>query len=496
MLHEKVGEPYLSRPPSSNLRKDQPTSPAPRGRKRLRTAADPLEPTHEEPPGKRRRSSRHSVEEIIDQEAAQEDAEGPSDPIAFWAQEGKWPPGFFKQGDMEHLLARKKSTSALGRKRSEAGSSSTTPHSTQASDQRPREEKSTPYRDPRYKTLLETKGSFMDKSDLGITDASKTLCRTLLEKKQSVPQDSLFRDDIFESTCQRVEDRNEARVIRDITPLIVPSAEILATYGATKFNCLIESLNEGWNNSVPLTGTRPQPDYSVGFRRQAFSDDQLSKLLPFIGNWISGDQSYFMATYLMYFPFLSCEVKCGAAALDTADRQNAHTMTLAARAIVELFRLIKRESELQRQILAFSISHDHQSVRIYGEYPVINGKDTKYYRHLIRRFDFTELDGKEKWTAYRFTKNVYDEWMPQHLERIRSAIDQLPSNLDFDVPSLQETGLSQGLESHHLRDDDTASLSKEGGGQLSIADHRPTPDTSFTEQAAAKRPRKRADGTK
>lgn len=174
-------------------------------------------------------------------------------------------------------------------------------------------------------------------------------------------------------------------------------------------------------------------------------------------------------------------------------------MTLAARAIVELFRLVKREKELHRKLLAFSISHDHRSVRIYGAYPIIDGKDTKYYRHPVHPFDFTTLDGKEKWTAYRFTKNVYDVWMPKHLERICWAIDQLPSNLDFDVPSLPETGLSQVLESHHLSqlEDDTASMSKEDDHQSSIADqHRVTPDTSFTGPRATKRPRRRTDITK
>ena len=103
-----------------------------------------------------------------------------------------------------------------------------------------------------------------------------------------------------------------------------------------------------------------------------------------------------MATYYMYFPFLTCEVKCGAAALDIADRQNAHSMTLAVRGIVELFRAVKREDEVNQKILAFSVSHDHQSVRIYGHYPVITRKDTKYYRHPIRTFDFIELEGKDK----------------------------------------------------------------------------------------------------
>jgi hypothetical protein len=47
-------------------------------------------------------------------------------------------------------------------------------------------------------------------------------------------------------------------------------------------------------------------------------------------------------------------------------------MTFAVRGIVELFRLVKRENELYREILAFLISHDHQTVRIYGHYLVID----------------------------------------------------------------------------------------------------------------------------
>lgn len=151
-----------------------------------------------------------------------------------------------------------------------------------------------------------------------------------------------------------------------------------------------------------------------------------------------GDQSFFMATFYMYFPFLTCEVKCGAAALDIADRQNTHSMTVAVRAVTELFRAVKREDEVNWQILAFSISHDNRSAQIYGHYPVIDGKDIKYYRHPIHAFCFTALGGREKWTVYRLTTNIYDEWMPAHFEKICSAIDQLPSDLDFDVPLLSE----------------------------------------------------------
>ena len=110
----------------------------------------------------------------------------------------------------------------------------------------------------------------------------------------------------------------------------------------------------------------------------------------------------------MYFPFLTYEAKCGAAALDVVDWQNAQSMTLAVRGVVELFRLVKREKELYREILAFSVSHDHRTVRIYSHYPIIDGIKTTFYHHPIYEFSFAALNSKEKWTAYKFTKNVYD----------------------------------------------------------------------------------------
>lgn len=98
----------------------------------------------------------------------------------------------------------------------------------------------------------------------------------------------------------------------------------------------------------------------------------------------------------MYFPFLTCEVKCGAVALDVADRQNAHSMTLAVRATVELSRLVGREIEVDRKVLASSIPHDHRTVRIYGHYAVIEQTKTSFYRHPVHTFNFTTLGGKDE----------------------------------------------------------------------------------------------------
>lgn len=396
---------------------------------------------------------------------------------------------YVETGGNRYPLPIKKTPALPRRKKSDSSLSG-------SSDENRRETKSRQYQDPRYPTLLAAKGSYMDKSDMGITNTSLSSYKTLLSSDQTVPTDSLFRDDVFDATCRSVQDRNESRIIRSISPYIVPSAEDLAILGATKLKCLTENVNEAWTGSIPVQGPRPQPDYSVGFRRSAFTEEQLNKLDPLIGTVF--DTSFFVATYRMYFPFLTCEVKCGAAALDVADRQNAHSMTIAVRSVVELFRTVKREKKIDREILAFSISHDHRTVRIYGHYAVIGDSQTTFYRHPIKTLDITGEEGADKWTAYKFTKNVYDIWMPTHLERIRAAIDKLPSGLNFQVSAGSEaqseaaTGLSQDMESL-LSNTENVDLVSQEDDELDPIPQTATPNTSISKgggQGAARRSKK------
>ncbi|KAL7922906.1 hypothetical protein ACQKWADRAFT_291755 [Trichoderma austrokoningii] len=394
--------------------------------------------TQDETPRKRPRMSR-----TIDANTAASVSGKGINLLEYWIREGSWSKKFFEPES--NLLARKK---PFRSKQSEAGS--TAPVSA-PSDEIPREAKSIPYARPSYETVLAAKKSFMDTCDQGIQKASRDLCETLLSSKQAYPRDSLFRDDLFDTTCRKIRNQNEAMIIRDISPLIVPSAQTLAIHGATHLNHLMESVNEGWNSARPFYGPRPQPDYSLGFGRFAFTDDQLKKLEPFVGEDPDSVTSLFMATWQMYFPFLSCEVKCGNQALDIADRQNAHSMTLAVRGIVELFRMAKREKELHLQILAFSVSHNQREVRIYGHYPLMDGEKTEFYRHPI--LDMVFALGKEKWAAYTFIRNVYDIWMLTHLERISSAIDALSPNLEQS--ELGRSGLSQRLAAAESSYDDS-----------------------------------------
>ena len=386
---------------------------------------------------------------------------------------------------MAHLLTKAKSVESLPRKQSK--SSDATPNDQTPSDQQPRESKSSKYLTAAYETILATKGSFMNRPSWKITAKSKALCQSLLDNTQTVPKDTLFRDDMFDETCNSVQGRNEAMVVRHISPLICPSPLVLRMYGAKGLGFLTESVNEGWNSAIPIIYSRPQPDLSVGFDRSAFTDQQLQRLKPLVGEIADLYTSYFLGTWRMYFPFLTCEVKCGTAALDVADRQNAHSMTIAVRAVVELFRYVKREKVLDREFLAFSISHDHTSVRIYGHYAAIDKDKTTFWRHRIRAFDFTEQDGKDKWTAYKFTKNVYESWMPLHLRRICSAIDALPLDIRFDL-SQAATSSQSGHQTPQQANADgmsegTNTLSSIVGLQLETP---PTSSTRTTELVARK----------
>ncbi|RDI78292.1 hypothetical protein Vi05172_g11703 [Venturia inaequalis] len=341
---------------------------------------------------------------------------------------------------MHRLLAEKKN---LQRKRSSSSVTSNSP-----SDQG--------YQDTRYATKLEANGSFMKeyRGDVSedIKDFNNELCRRLLENEQPMPRDSLFSDEYFEATMETIQDRNEAMINETISSLMFPNVEVMAIRDA-KFSPFVQSVDEGWSNCKKVTQTRPQPDSAVGFKVSAFSAEQLQKLQPFLGDL--DDKSYFRATYYMLFPFMTREVKRGNIGLDIADRQNAHSHTVALRGLVALFRLFGREQELHGKILTYSIAHDHRTTRFYGHRATIQGQSILCWREEIDAFDFRTRKGKDRWKCRQFYLNALDEGL-KLLEVIRTAIDDwIP---DPALESLQRSDTSSTRPSGLLRQFDDQSL--------------------------------------
>lgn len=235
--------------------------------------------------------------------------------------------------------------------------------------------------------------------------------------------------------------------------------------------------------SYTITKTRPQPDAAFGYGRPVFSDTELNKLRPTLGD--TSSFSYFKATYYMLFPFLTKEVKTGTMGLDTADNQNLHSATIAARAVAELFKARGRETELHREIVAFTISHDDQSIRLYAHYLIIDGDNVSIWRHTADQY---YLSPKTKWSTWTFTKNVFDIFSTMHLKRIRSVIDDIPPGLTL-LSQQSESQSSehplQPLEERNLTSN-TSELSQQLGYQHLTEeepeipiDQQITPDTSI-----------------
>jgi hypothetical protein len=205
---------------------------------------------------------------------------------------------------MSEPLTRKRSSSKLSG--DDASTLSQELAATTLAEDVSRTSKSAPYRDARCETLLAKKGSFMVKAPQEINDTSRQLCQTLMEDQQSTPNHTLFDDDVFKKTCESIQSENEARIVLDIMRLVVPSAENLATR-ATKLEILKEKVNSSWLKCLPLIGKRPQPDYSVGFQESAFTDDQISRLSPFIGK--DSDQSHGAIRHVLPLPHLRGEMR-------------------------------------------------------------------------------------------------------------------------------------------------------------------------------------------
>ncbi len=346
-----------------------------------------------------------------------------SNRITYWTYHLRWPAKDFKETPVMPARKRARTSDIEDELLYDVPSTS--------SDQKCRDEKSITYSHPDYRDHLAANSSFVNDPDTGLTPQERKLFHKLMSLKQPTPSGTLFDERFFRQIMARIERQNETRVIRDIALLVTPSAEILTIRGAKKLLCLTESTNAGWDYSYPIVGPRPQPDYSVGFGRAAFSEKQLGKL-----DVVQSVRSYYRATSQLYFPFLSCEVKCGRGQLEFADNQNAHSMTIAVRALFMLYKRSNRQAELHRKMLAFSISHDNRYVGIFAHYPEIDGVEIKYYCHQLDGFYIAGDDGKRRWAAYQFTRNVYDTFMPTHLQRIKSGIDSLPeTNVEPSQPT-------------------------------------------------------------
>ncbi|KAK1811758.1 hypothetical protein LTR12_013855, partial [Friedmanniomyces endolithicus] len=178
---------------------------------------------------------------------------------------------------------------------------------------------------------LEENGIHMRTSGL-LQSASKKLCNDLLAGEHSLDQHPCYPIERTDDVLERIHGLNEARLQRDVTPWVVPSAENLFFSGQQQLDYIGEEIQAEWIRCEPMGVSRPKPDFTVGLRRTAFQDDELRKLENY-----ATPQGPFYFTPDLCFPFLMCEAKTGRIGIDQADTQNIHSASIAVRAIFKLY---------------------------------------------------------------------------------------------------------------------------------------------------------------
>lgn len=343
------------------------------------------------------------------------------DPVPPWPEEDNVPQDLFKQeSHAGPSLKRESPTSSSGSKPSRS-----------ALD----EEEKIPTVSPIDEDLLLGNDIYLESHpDLSPTAAYRALCYDMGTKTRLVPSNTVFQGEFFKTTCEKMRKRNKATLLADITPLLVYRAELLVQVDELppKLNPkhLREGFGERWTHCIPLIkDCVPQPDYCVGFHFSAFTRNQrrvMSQLLK------PSNHAHFLANDCIRFPFLTCSVSDSEEDFEQADRQNTYNASVAVNAFVQFYKLWDQQSELDRRILAFSISHNHETVRLYAHYPRIDGARISFHREKITEYSIPDVSGAERYMVYNFTRNIYKMFVPIHLWRIQRVVDKMPIRVAYD----------------------------------------------------------------
>ena len=163
----------------------------------------------------------------------------------------------------------------------------------------------------------------------------------------------------------------------------------------------------------------PQPDGTVCFAPQSFSDEQIQKL-----------GTKYRARPNRFFPFITLEGKSSRQPLRTAGGQNA---------VINLFWRVGHLEKLPGKVLGLSISHNSDLAMIYAHHITVDTEkltelpesleaSIQKYRDEVASFNLTQ-SGRQSFKSYDFFSNAYLKFAPRYLELIKGAVDLLPKPL-------------------------------------------------------------------
>lgn len=393
------------------------------GKKRRRTVSPK--------PRSKETNDRYPKRQKVLQQTPQQPDAGAYNPVAHWTRTCYWPKDLMQRG-------LEMSDTPSGKRGSESSNRSQTLEQ------------------------MAAHGGFMESSNLILKD-SKTLCLKYLESNRQIISSSIFSPTQFSDVLDRVQNCDETRIQRDVTPWVVPSAENLIVCGELKSDYIGEDLNAEWSRCATMRSTKPKPCYTAGLLNPAFTEEEVNKL----ENYAQPTKP-FRFTSRICFPFLMCEAKTGENGLIQAARQNAHSASVAVRAIIMLYQeafghTSLRVHQLYGKVLVFSVSHDRDRVALYGHFAILkpnHPRDLKFYRHRIDDI-FSLTSAAHQYKSYNFVRDIYEDFAPIYRKRIKDAVQELPRPSEKTVlpfaPShmfLDKSDSQQDSQERPLKGDD------------------------------------------
>ncbi|KAK0261293.1 hypothetical protein LTR35_017872 [Friedmanniomyces endolithicus] len=240
-------------------------------------------------------------------------------------------------------------------------------------------------------------GMFTDKQKGAlITQGDEVLCTKILGSRFELPDEWAFYEDNLLTILKMALYKNEARVVRDAGPHVMPSPELHNAQGHPGLEHIAEGVDARWTQCTSLCGPKSKPEVSQGVSRTAFTHEERKKLT-------SNETS-----------------------IEESELQALHGASVACSTVIKLYQKVLAAAELHRRILVFSVSYNQRVVKIFGHFAMIEGDNITYHRHPLFETNLVD-DASNRTTPYQIALSIWKHFFPVHLARFRDVLGRQPS---------------------------------------------------------------------
>ena len=249
----------------------------------------------------------------------------------------------------------------------------------------------------------------------------------ILSSNSSFEMDDVTAKDL-KLTLLDCRDEDEDVFVREIGPRLFPAMRSIPDQR------LAAVTNRLWNQAVtsPLDPVplliqrklpRPKPDLAFGYSKAAFDENQdiAIELLS-----TKDQRSYAKPVESLRFPFLQIEFKSiSNGILKVAENQVANGGAIAMRGLLELYRRISAEKDIDMDMPQFfSLCFDQRCVSVNVHWLCYGADNKKICFHMQTIEDYVLRHSESLKKVHQIVENILDYGLRERLPRIREALDK------------------------------------------------------------------------